>query len=69
MRRWAIIKSNYVISVIIWDGITPYQYPFPYDTMVEDLLETAAVGDWYETSEDIFYRPLLKIPPDFPGNS
>jgi hypothetical protein len=66
MKKWLIIKSNYVIDVIMWDGITPYVYPFPYDMMIEDLTyDTVGVGDWYESTEDIFYRPL-KTPPDFP---
>jgi hypothetical protein len=68
MARWAIIKSNYVIDVIIWDGITPYQYPGNYDTMVEENTENVGYGDWYEASEGIFYHPL-STPPDFPGNS
>lgn len=65
MKRWAIIKSNYVIDMIMWDGITPYQYPFSYDIMIEDPTYTVGIGDWYELSEKIFYRPL-STPPDFP---
>jgi len=65
MKRWAILKSNYVIDVIMWDGVTPYQYPFPYDIMMEDTTYSIGIGDWYEASEGVFYRPL-SIPPDFP---
>jgi len=65
MARWAIIKSNYVIDVIIWDGITPWQYPGNYDIMIEENTENVGYGDWYEASEGIFYRPLSP-PPDFP---
>ena len=68
MKRWAIIKSNYVIDVIIWDGITPWQYPGDYDFMIEENTEAAGYGDWYEVSEKIFYKPL-QTPPDFPGIS
>ncbi len=49
----------------MWDGVTPYQYPFPYDTMMEDTTYSIGIGDWYEPAENIFYRPL-SIPPDFP---
>jgi len=67
MARWAIIKSNYVIDVIIWDGITPWQYPGNYDYMIEENTESVGYGDWYEVSEKIFYKPL-QTPLDFPGN-
>jgi hypothetical protein len=65
MARWAIIKSNYVIDIIIWDGNTPYQYPGDHDLMIEDTTEIVGYGDWYEASEGIFYSPL-STPPDFP---
>lgn len=65
MARWAIIKSNYVIDVVIWDGNTPYQYPGNHDLMIEDTTENVGYGDWYESSEKIFYSPL-STPPDFP---
>ena len=65
MKRWAILKSNYVIDVILWDGVTPYQYPFDHDTMLEDTTFNAGIGDWYEPSEGVYYRPLTP-PPDFP---
>ena len=66
MARWAVIKSNYVIDVIIWDGITPFQYPGNHDTLIEDPDEILGRGDWYESTENIFYRPIGKTPPDFP---
>jgi hypothetical protein len=68
MARWLILNSNYVTDVIVWDGITPYNYPYPYDSMIEDTTYNIGIGDWYETSEDVFYRPIGKTPPDFPGN-
>jgi len=67
MKNWIIIKNNYVIDYIQWDGLTPYVYPFPYDLIMEDTERLAGIGDWYETSENIFYRPT-KTPPDFPEN-
>ncbi len=68
MKNWLVIKNNYVIDHIVWDGITPYTYSFPHDFLKENIDGMAGIGDWYETSEDIFYRPLGKTPPDFPEN-
>lgn len=33
--KYAIIKNNEVINVIIWDGITAFHYPFDYDEMIQ----------------------------------
>jgi len=63
--RWLILKSNYVIGVIIWDGITPIQYPDEYDSMMRDDSYNIGIGDWYESTENVFYRPLT-TPPDYP---
>lgn len=63
-RYWLVIKDNYVIDYVIWDGITPYTYPLPHDSIKEDIDGHAGIGDWYEASEDIFYRPL-STPPDY----
>jgi hypothetical protein len=65
--KWFIIKDNYIINHVEWDGITPYVYPYPHDTIIQDIDELGSIGDWYEASENIFYRPL-STPPDFPGN-
>jgi hypothetical protein len=62
---WCIIKGGYVIAKIIWDGVTPYEYPYPYDLMVQDVNENVSIGSWYELTENIFYLPL-STPPDFP---
>ena len=66
MARWIILKDSYAIDAIEWDGVTQYQYPYPHDTMKEDVEGVINIGDWYESSEDIFYRPT-KTPPDYPG--
>jgi hypothetical protein len=66
--RWLVLKDNYIINNIEWDGVTPYTYPFPHDFLMNGENNPAGIGDWYESSEDIFYRPL-KTPPDFPENS
>jgi len=67
MKRWAVIKSNYVINIVMWDGVTSWQYPGDYDYMIEENTENVGYGDWYEAPEGVFYRPLSS-PPDFPGN-
>ena len=33
--RYAIIKNNEVINVIIWDCKTKFEYPFDYDEMIQ----------------------------------
>lgn len=33
--KYAIINKNEVINVIIWDGVTPFHYPFEHDNMVQ----------------------------------
>lgn len=63
--RWLVLKDNYVINNIEWDGVTPYTYPFPHDFLMNGEDTLASIGDWYEVSENIFYRPLT-TPPDFP---
>jgi hypothetical protein len=63
--RWLVIKDNYVINAIEWDGVTPYTYPLPHDVLMQDPNELAGIGDWYESAEQVFYRPLT-TPPDYP---
>jgi hypothetical protein len=65
IRKWLIIKDNYVINAIIWDGITQYQYPEPYDKMIEDVEQKVNIGMWYEENENIFYNPT-GVPIDWP---
>jgi len=64
-RAWLIIKQNYVIAKVLWDGVTPWSYPYPHDLMIEDTIGNVSVGSWYESSEGIFYIPL-STPPDLP---
>ena len=59
-----IIKDNYVIDRIVADS--DFVYPFPHDLMIEDTDTNIHIGDWYEESEGIFYRPVNAIPPDVP---
>lgn len=39
---YTIIKDNEVIARVVWDGITEWQYPFPYDEIVQD--DTLQIG-------------------------
>jgi hypothetical protein len=65
-KSWFVIHNGYVIDYIVWDGVTPWEYPGEYDELLEDVGEQpAGIGDWYEQAEGIFYRPL-KTPPDYP---
>jgi len=63
-----IVKNNYVIDRIVIEpeNLETYNYPLPHDFVIEDVDLTIFIGDWYEESEDIFYRPIGKIPPDSP---
>ena len=65
IKKWLIIKDNYVINAIIWDGVTPYQYPDPYDQMIEDVEQSINIGMWYEEAENLFYSPT-GVPVDWP---
>jgi hypothetical protein len=62
---YAIIKNNYVVARVVADP--GYVYPHPHDLQLEDPQGNTHVGDWYEASEGIFYRPINGTPPDFPG--
>ena len=64
-RYWAIIKGGYVIARVVWDGVTPWQYPYPYDLMIEDTNQNVGIGSWYDPVEGVFYLPL-STPPDLP---
>ena len=62
-----VIKDNYVINRIIVDANNvSYVYPFPHDLIIEDVNSVYGIGDWYEANEQILYRPINAIPPDWP---
>jgi hypothetical protein len=63
-----IVKDNYVINRVLVpeEDASTYVYPFPHDLQVIDEQMLVYIGDWYEQPEDIFYRPIEKIPPDVP---
>jgi hypothetical protein len=60
----AIIKQNYVVDRIVADS--DFVYPFEHDFMIEDVDNNIHIGDWYEESEGLFYRPVNGTPPDVP---
>lgn len=63
-----VIKDNYVIDRVVVDSEnTTWVYPLPHDLVVEDIDLTFGIGDWYEYSENIFYRPINAAPPDWPS--
>lgn len=66
-KIYVVIKSNYVIDRIYWNPQTypDYQYPFEHDLFLEDINQNINIGDWYDSAEGIFYRPL-STPPDWP---
>lgn len=63
---YAIIKSNYVSARVV--GADGYIYPHPHDMQVPDPLGNLHLGDWYESTEQIFYRPINGTPPDWPAH-
>lgn len=64
-KIWLIIKNNYVINKVVWDGETDWTYPGEHDLIIEDVNQNIGIGDWYEEVEGLFYRPM-GIPPDWP---
>lgn len=66
-KHWAVIRGGYVIQVVLWDDQAnpDWSYQEPHDTIVHDPEARAGIGDWYEATEGIFYRPL-SAPPDLP---
>lgn len=63
-----VVKNNYVIDRIVVDAenITDYVHPFPHDFIQVDEDLNIHIGDWYEASEQCFYRPITSMPPDWP---
>ena len=62
-----IIKDNYVINRVVVDPDVPYTYPFPHDSVIDDDNLQFGIGDWYEETENLLYRPIGGIPPDWPA--
>ncbi len=55
-KRYAIVKNNVVVNVCMWDGdIAKWQPPADAIMIANDWV---VPGDWWEESEQRFYRPL-----------
>lgn len=54
--RYAIVKNNVVINVCMWDG-DPTKWQPPADVIMIPN-EWVGPGDWWEESEQRFYRAL-----------
>lgn len=67
--KYVIIKDNYVINAIVWDGETPYEYPFEHDLMLLDELQSVSIGDYYDQTDGTFWRPVpTHVPQNNEGN-
>jgi hypothetical protein len=54
--KYLVIKDNYVINAILWDGATPYTYPEPHDLLLPDVAETVSIGDYYDPTDGTFWK-------------
>lgn len=78
LKRYIILKSNYVVNVTKWDPIASPGWTPPEGTMaIEDPTQVwdeatqswegwGAIGDWYEASEGQLYKPNNFTPHDVP---
>lgn len=57
MKTWAVIKDDVVIDSVLWDGETEWEYPFPYDELIE-ITEELKIGiDWWKDEEGNWNEP------------
>jgi len=61
-KYWTLIKQNYVINRVVSVDQPSSEY-----LVIEDTNCNASIGDWYEESEGIFYKPL-STPSDLPDD-
>jgi hypothetical protein len=66
--KYLVIKDNYVINTIIWDGVTPYTYPEPHDQLLPDVAETVGIGDYYDSTDNTFWRKAGDLNPTISDN-
>lgn len=60
MKNWAIIKNSEVINSIIWDGVSTWKYPFPFDEIIQsDELQIGMIKD----GNGIWHMPEPPPPP------
>lgn len=55
--RYAMVKDNVVVNVVLWDGDTAKWQP-PTDGTIMIPNEWVGPGDWYEEAEQRFYRAI-----------
>jgi hypothetical protein len=56
-KRYAMIKDNIVYNCCLWNGdINTWQPPNDGTIMVAN--ESVNIGDWWEESEQRFYRSI-----------
>jgi hypothetical protein len=56
-KRYAMVRDNVVYNVCLWNGdVTTWQPPDDGTIMIAN--DWAGVGDWWEESEQRFYRAL-----------
>lgn len=55
-KRYAMVKHNVVYNVVVWDGDTSKWQPPSDVIMIAN--DWAGPGDWWEESEERFYRAL-----------
>ena len=56
-KRYAMVKNNVVYNVVLWDGdIEKWQPPNDGTLMIAN--DWVGPGDWWEESEQRFYRAL-----------
>jgi hypothetical protein len=62
-----VVHNNYVVNRIVVndEDFDNYVYPLSHDFTIEDTNSNIYIGDWYEASEGLFYRPI-GTPNDWP---
>lgn len=68
MGYWLVLKDNYVIDRVVWDGITSWTYPFGYSELIEDVSDERGITDIYDPitgTFDKFGKPGAgPVPPE-----
>jgi hypothetical protein len=62
MARYAVIKGNKVINVILWDGISPIFQNNPEITLVSNDDNSYHSGTYYEDGE--WKTLVIEVDPD-----
>ncbi len=54
LERYAIVENNVVTNIILWDS----DHGELQTTALAMKNNSTSIGDWWEESEQRFYRPL-----------